>query len=254
MSTDTTDAGETGRDDIDRESGADTPLVVEDLQVSYGKVAALRGIDLHIGSGEIVSVIGPNGAGKTTLAETISGFHDYEGSVRYYDTEVATRSTSDLVSEGLIHCTEERDLFGHMSVADNLSLGTFRRGDADERRSFVYDLFPVLEDRADQHARTMSGGEQQMLAIGRALMSSPDLLILDEPTLGLAPVVLDNISDGLDRIREAGVTLLLCEQNVTFAMDHADRIALLENGDIVREGAPGDLRDDDYIHDVYLGG
>jgi branched-chain amino acid transport system ATP-binding protein len=233
---------------------ADAALAVEDLQVSYGKVAALRGIDLRVGSGEIVSVIGPNGAGKTTLAETISGFHDYEGSVRYRGTEVGTRSTSDLVSEGLIHCTEERDLFGHMSVADNLSLGAFRRGNADERREFVYDLFPALEEREDQHARTMSGGEQQMLAIGRALMGSPDLLILDEPTLGLAPVILEDISDGLERIREAGVTVLLCEQNVTFAMDHADRIALLENGELVREGAPESLRDDEYIHDVYLGG
>ncbi|EMA48032.1 ABC transporter ATP-binding protein [Halococcus saccharolyticus] len=243
-----------GSEQTGREAGTETPLAIEDLRVSYGKVAALRGIDLRVGSGEIVSVIGPNGAGKTTLAETVSGFHGYEGSVRYYDTEVSTRSTSDLVSEGLIHCTEERDLFGHMSVADNLSLGTFRRGNADERRSFVYDLFPVLEERADQHARTMSGGEQQMLAIGRALMSSPDLLVLDEPTLGLAPVVLDDISDGLDRIQEAGVTILLCEQNVTFAMDHADRIALLENGEIVREGAPAELREDEYIHDVYLGG
>src|SRR5699024_8754695 len=140
----------------------DPPLAAEDLQVSYGKVAALRGIDLRVGEGDIVSVIGPNGAGKTTLAETISGFHDYEGSVQYRGTEVGTRSTSDLVSEGLIHCTEERDLFGHMSVADNLSLGAFRRGNVDERREFVYDLFPALAEREDQHARTMSGGEQQM--------------------------------------------------------------------------------------------
>ncbi len=249
MSADTVVDSETATDD-----GEDAALAVENLRVSYGKVAALRGIDLRVGSGEIVSVIGPNGAGKTTLAETISGFHDYEGSVRYRGTEVSTHSTSDLVSEGLIQCTEERDLFGHMSVADNLSLGAFRRGNTDERREFVYDLFPALEEREDQHARTMSGGEQQMLAIGRALMSSPEFLILDEPTLGLAPVILEDISDGLERIREAGVTVLLCEQNVTFAMDHADRIALLENGELVREGAPESLRDDEYIHDVYLGG
>jgi branched-chain amino acid transport system ATP-binding protein len=247
-------SAETAADDEAAGGDADAALAVEDLRVSYGKVAALRGIDLRVGEGEIVSVIGPNGAGKTTLAETITGFHDYEGSVRYRGTEVSERSPSNLVSDGLIHCTEERDLFGHMSVADNLELGTFRRGDADERRAFVYDLFPALEEREDQRARTMSGGEQQMLAIGRALMSSPDVLILDEPTLGLAPVVLEDISDGLDRIREAGVTVLLCEQNVTFAMDHADRIALLENGDLVREGAPESLRNDEYIHDVYLGG
>ena len=229
-------------------------LSVEDLQVSYGKVTALRGIDLQIGRGEVVSVIGPNGAGKTTLAETVSGFHDYEGSVRFDGTEVRTRTTSGLVSDGLVHCTEGRDLFGHMSVADNLALGAFRRGNAEERRAFVYDLFPTLEDRASQHARTMSGGEQQMLAIGRALMGSPDFLVLDEPTLGLAPVILQDISEGLERIREAGVTLLLCEQNVTFAMDHADRIVLLENGAVVKVGAPDELRDDDYIREVYLGG
>ncbi|EMA48090.1 branched chain amino acid ABC transporter ATP-binding protein [Halococcus morrhuae DSM 1307] len=248
MSTETSDGTATASD----QEGA--ALAIDDLRVSYGKVAALRGIDLRVERGEIVSVIGPNGAGKTTLAETITGFHDYRGSVRHRGAEVSGRSTSDLVSEGLIHCTEERDLFGHMSVADNLSLGTFRRGDADERRSFVYELFPALEERTDQHARTMSGGEQQMLAIGRALMSAPEFLILDEPTLGLAPVVLDDISDGLERIREAGVTVLLCEQNVTFAMDHADRIALLENGELVREDTPESLRDDDYIRDVYLGG
>jgi branched-chain amino acid transport system ATP-binding protein len=249
MSIDAAVDGETATSD-----DGDAALFVEDLQVSYGTVAALRGIDLRIGDGDVLSVIGPNGAGKTTLAETISGFHDYEGSVQYRGTEVSTRSTSDLVNEGLIHCTEERNLFGHMSVADNLSLGAFRRGNVEERRTFVYDLFPALEEREDQHARTMSGGEQQMLAIGRALMSSPDFLILDEPTLGLAPVVLQDISDGLERIREAGVTVLLCEQNVTFAMDHADRIALLENGELVREDTPDNLRDDDYVRDVYLGG
>lgn len=249
MSTET--AGDGTATAADQEDAA---LAVDDLRVSYGKVAALRSIDLRVERGEIVSVIGPNGAGKTTLAETITGFHDYQGSVRYQGTEVSGRATSDLVSEGLIHCTEGRDLFGHMSVADNLSLGTFCRGDADERRSFVYELFPALEERTDQHARTMSGGEQQMLAIGRALMSAPEFLILDEPTLGLAPVVLEDISDGLERIREAGVTVLLCEQNVTFAMDHADRIALLENGELVREDTPESLRDDDYVRDVYLGG
>jgi ABC-type branched-subunit amino acid transport system ATPase component len=150
-----------GADSTGRQAGAETSLAIEELRVSYGKVAALRGIDLRMGSDEIVSVIGSNGAGKTTLAETVSGFHAYEGSVRYYDTEVSTRSTSDLVSEGLIHCTEKRDLFSHMSVADNLGLGAFRRGNSEERRSFVDDLFPVLEERADQHGRTMSGANSR---------------------------------------------------------------------------------------------
>ncbi|WP_435180078.1 ABC transporter ATP-binding protein [Halorussus sp. AFM4] len=237
-----------------REAG-EAVLRAEDLRVSYGEVAALRGLDFHVEEGEIVSVIGPNGAGKSTLADAVSGHVPYEGSVTYRGQEVAESSASDLVARGLIHCTETRDLFGYMSVADNLDLGAYRhRDDVAERREFVYDLFPTLEDRADQNARTMSGGEQQMLAIGRALMSDPDLLLLDEPTLGLAPVILEDISDGIEEIRESGVTVVLCEQNVTFAMDHADRVYLLENGRFEREGPPETLRGDEYIREAYLGG
>ncbi|UPW02311.1 ABC transporter ATP-binding protein [Halorussus gelatinilyticus] len=225
------------------------------MRVSYGQVAALRGLDFRVEGGEIVAVIGPNGAGKSTLADAVSGHRPYEGSVTYRGREVAETSASDLVAEGLIHCTETRDLFGYMSVADNLDLGAYRhRDDVEERREFVYDLFPTLEERAEQNARTMSGGEQQMLAIGRALMSDPDLLLLDEPTLGLAPVILEDISDGIEEIRDAGVTVVLCEQNVTFAMDHADRVYLLENGRFEREGTPDTLRGDEYIRDAYLGG
>ena len=246
MSSDTTTAIENSETAV---------LDIENLSVSYGKVGALRDVSLRVAEGELVSLIGPNGAGKTTFAETVSGFLPYEGHVRYRGDGVGGRAPSDLVGSGLIHCTETRDLFGYMSVADNLSLGAYRHGtDVDERLSFVYDLFPPLEERTGQHARTMSGGEQQMLAIGRALMGDPDLLVLDEPTLGLAPVVLEDISGGIDRIREAGVTVVLCEQNVTFAMNHADRIYLLENGDLVRRGTPDELSGDDYIRDAYLGG
>ena len=232
----------------------DAILSIQDLKVSYGKVQALRGIDLEIAGGEVVSVIGPNGAGKSTLANTITGFKEYSGSVTYRGESVATRSPEALVSDGLIHCTESRDLFGFMSVEDNLDLGTYVRGDYEERLEFIYNLFPTLEERREQEAHTMSGGEQQMLAIARALMSDPELLVLDEPTLGLAPVILDDISEGIDRIQDEGVTILLCEQNVTFAMNHADRINLLENGEIVRQGSPDELRDDDYIRESYLGG
>jgi len=230
-------------------------LRAEGLRVSYGEVTALRGLDFEVSDGEIVAVIGPNGAGKTTLADAVSGQVPYEGSVTYRGEEAADARPSDLVARGLIHCTETRDLFGHMSVADNLDLGAYRhRDDVEDRLAFVCDLFPALAEREDQDARTMSGGEQQMLAIGRALMSDPDLLVLDEPTLGLAPVVLDDISDGIEQIRAAGVTVVLCEQNVTFAMDHADRVYLLENGRFEREGRPEDLRGDEYIRDAYLGG
>ncbi|WP_227356730.1 ABC transporter ATP-binding protein [Haladaptatus salinisoli] len=229
-------------------------ISVEDVRVSYGEVAALRGISARVDDGEIVGVIGPNGAGKTTLVETVSGFHDYDGRVAYRDREVAGHHPADLVADGLVHCAESRDLFGHLSVEDNLELGAYRHRDGvEDRLEFVYDLFPVLAERADQNARTMSGGEQQMLAIGRALMGDPDVLLLDEPTLGLAPVVLRDISDGLDEIRDAGVTVLLAEQNVTFTMNHADRVYLLENGKVEREGDPETLRGDEYIRTAYLG-
>ncbi|WP_430504574.1 ABC transporter ATP-binding protein [Haloparvum sp. PAK95] len=249
------DAAASGAADGDSTGDAETVLRADDLSVSYGEVAALRGVDFHVDDGEIVAIIGPNGAGKSTLADAVSGHVDFEGSITYQGADVSESSASDLVSAGLIHCTETRDLFGHMSVADNLSLGAYRQREGiEERLEFVYDLFPTLEERKQQDARTMSGGEQQMLAIGRALMSDPDLLLLDEPTLGLAPVILDDISEGIEEIRESGVTVVLCEQNVTFAMDHAERVYLLENGRFEREGDPDELRGDDYIREAYLGG
>jgi len=234
----------------------DTVLEAEDLRVSYGKVTALRGLEVHVDEGEIVSLIGPNGAGKTTFCNTASGFLSYDGSVRYRGQEVSDVGQTALVKQGMIHCTEERDLFGYMDVEENLQLGGYHLDDSviEDRKEFVYDLFPRLDERREQNARSMSGGEQQMLAIGRALMGDPDLLILDEPTLGLAPVILKDIAEALDPIIERGVTVLLTEQNVTFALKHADRIYLLENGEAVREGTPADLKGDDYITETYLGG
>ncbi len=235
-------------------AGDEAVLSVADLAVSYGQVAALRGVSFEVPEASAVAVIGPNGAGKSTLADAISGFVPYEGSVAYRGTEVATTSPARLVERGLIHCTETRDLFGHMSVADNLRLGGYRHHEGlRERVERVYDLFPTLAERKDQDARTLSGGEQQMLAIGRALTGDPDLLVLDEPTLGLAPVVRESISDGIDRILDEGVTVLLCEQNVTFALDHADTVHLLENGRFERSGDPETLRGDEYVRDAYLG-
>ena len=244
----------TAADTPDQPHGGGQLLTVVDLHVSYGQVKALQGVNVSVSDGEIVSVIGPNGAGKTTLADTIAGFLPFQGTVQYHGGPVAGRSHSELVQDGLIYCSESRDLFDFMSVEDNLRLGAFRHPEGvEDRLDFVLDLFPVLDDRIDQSARTMSGGEQQMLAIGRALMGEPDLLLLDEPTLGLAPVILEDISEAIDRIRESGVAILLCEQNVTFAMNHADRIYLLENGQIEREGSPETFEGDDYIRDAYLG-
>ncbi|MGQ4554308.1 ATP-binding cassette domain-containing protein [Halobellus sp. GM3] len=236
------------------DTGADGSLLrAEDLSVSYGKVAALRGVSFSVDDGEFVAVIGPNGAGKSTLCDAISGYLDYEGSIEYAGTEV--RETGHVVEDGLIYCSESRNLFGNMSVANNLELGAYRRkGNVDERREFVYDLFPVLEDRKKQLARTLSGGQQQMLAIGRALMGDPRALVLDEPTIGLAPVICDDITEALAQIHDEGVSVILLEQNVTFAMDLADRVFLLENGSFAREGPPEVLEDDEYIRDAYLGG
>lgn len=228
----------------------------ENVSVAYDTVQAISDADFRVGEGEVVGFIGPNGAGKSTLADAITGFHEYAGSLRYRGREVSDHTPADLVEAGLVYCTEKRDLFGFMSVRDNLLLGAYSRGwhGAADRLGFVYDLFPVLEDRASQNAHTLSGGEQQMLAVGRALMGRPETLLLDEPTLGLAPIVLEDISDALDEITAEGMTVVLCEQNVTFTMAHADRVYLLENGHIVRDGPPAVLRDDEYVRDVYLGG
>lgn len=234
---------------------SDSILAGRDVSVSYGTVAAIRDVDFHVESGEIVGFIGPNGAGKSTLANAMTGFHAYRGSITYEGTEVREFVPSELVSEGFIHCTEKRDLFGFMTVLDNLRMGAYSRGwgDANARLEDIYQLFPVLEERKQQNAHTLSGGEQQMLAIGRSLMSQPELLLLDEPTLGLAPIVLEDISEALTEITQDGITVVLCEQNLTFTMRHADRVYVLENGEIVVEGTPAELEDDEYVRDVYLG-
>jgi branched-chain amino acid transport system ATP-binding protein len=259
-------------------------LSVTDLEVSYGKVAALRGVSLDVDQGEFIAIIGPNGAGKSTLSDAMAGFVDYDGSIRYLDKEVRehmtatpidimrdsnrsfgakmgelagrylTRGARTMVKDGLIYVTETRNLFGNMTVKNNLDLGTYqRKGNVSARRDFVYDLFPVLEERADQLAHTLSGGEQQQLAIGRGLMSNPRMLLLDEPTLGLSPVVREDIAEALKQIQKDGVTVVLCEQNVTFAMNLADHVYLMENGRFARDGDPETLEGDEYIQSVYLG-
>jgi len=236
-------------------SGTDTVLRGENVSVTYDTVTAISDVSFRVQEGEVVGIIGPNGAGKSTLANAMTGFQPYTGSLRFRGEEVAEQTAAALVGRGLIHCTEKRDLFGFMSVLDNLKMGAYSRNwsDADDRLGTVYSLFPRLEERSGQNAHTLSGGEQQMLAIGRSLMGDPDTLLLDEPTMGLAPVILSDISDALDEIADRGTTVVLCEQNVTFTVDHADRLYLLENGSFVREGPPETLLDDDYVSDVYLG-
>jgi len=222
---------------------ADTPfLAVEDVNVLYGKAQALENVSLHVHKGEFVAVVGLNGAGKTTLFNAVSGLVPYSGAIRREGQSLKGLSAAKIARSGVVQSPEGRELFAEMSVRENLNIGGARldASEREQRLSWLYELFPRLLERARQNAGTLSGGEQQMLTIARSLMMKPDLLILDEPTLGLAPVILEQISKALERLRQTtDITVLLGEQNVTFALPHADRVYVLEHGRIVWEGEPG---------------
>ena len=216
-------------------------LTVQDVSVLYGKAQALDGVSLHVNPGECVSVVGLNGAGKTTLFNAISGLLPYSGAISWDGALLRGRTAGHVARGGIVQCPESRELFGGMSVRENLDLGGNRLPTAEKARQLesMFDLFPILRDRQAQRAATLSGGEQQMLAIARALMMRPRLLILDEPTLGLAPVILEQISRALEVLRQTTpITLVLGEQNITFALPHADRVYVLEHARIVWEGPP----------------
>ena len=216
-------------------------LQVENVSVHYGKAQALDDVSIHVHQGEFVSVVGLNGAGKTTLFNAISGMLPYSGDIRREGNLLRGRSPAAIARAGIAQCPENRELFGDMTVRENLDLGGQHLDEAEcnERMEWLFDLFPILKSRQNQTARTLSGGEQQMLAIARSLMMKPDLLILDEPTLGLAPVILEQLSKALERLRNTTpITVLLGEQNVTFALPHADRVYVLEHARIVWEGDP----------------
>ena len=216
-------------------------LEVFGVDVLYGKAQALEGVSIHVREGEFVSVVGLNGAGKTTLFNAISGLVPYTGRIAWAGAPLAGRTAAAIARGGIVQCPESRELFGSMSVLENLYLGGSRlpRAERDRLLEWLFGLFPILRDRHGQRAATLSGGEQQMLAIARALMMQPRLLILDEPTLGLAPVILEQLSRALEVLRNTTpVTVLLGEQNVTFALPHADRVYVLEHARIVWEGDP----------------
>ncbi|MBS0562792.1 MAG: ATP-binding cassette domain-containing protein, partial [Proteobacteria bacterium] len=216
-------------------------LNVVDLDVQYGKAQALQKVSMHVHEGEFVSVVGLNGAGKTTLFNAISGLVPYRGTIHWGGADLRSRSAAQIARGGIVQCPETRELFGDMSVRENLDLGGqhLPAGERAAKLDWLFELFPILKSRQPQAARTLSGGEQQMLAIARALMMQPRLLILDEPTLGLAPVILDQLSKALERLRQTTpITMLLGEQNVTFALPHADRVYVLEHARIVWEGDP----------------
>ncbi len=228
------------RPELAREAGE--PLLhVSGLGVLYGKARALDDVSIDVHEGEFVSVVGLNGAGKTTLFNAISGLVPHSGAIRWAGADLKGRSVAQISRAGIVQCPESRELFGDMSVRENLDLGGAHLPSPERAKQLAWllELFPILNTRQGQAARTLSGGEQQMLAIARALMMQPRLLILDEPTLGLAPVILDQLSKALHRLRETTpITVLLGEQNVTFALPHADRVYVLEHARIVWEGDP----------------
>ena len=233
-------------------------LEVADLHVSHGKVEAVHGVHLRVEAGSIVTVIGPNGAGKSTLLAALMGLLPSRGSVRYAGQDVAALQVESRVAAGLTLVPERRELFGELCVEDNLRLGAYQRlrrgvpGIAGELRD-VYARFPRLAERRNQMAVTLSGGERQMLAIGRALMAKPRLLMLDEPSLGLAPLVVREILHIVSELRAEGVAILLVEQNARAALQIADRGYVLETGDLVLEGSAAELAGHPRVIETYLG-
>jgi branched-chain amino acid transport system ATP-binding protein len=235
-------------------------LRLETVSAYYGRIQALRDVSLEVAAGEIVAVIGPNGAGKTTLMNAISGIVPARSGQIFFDgTAVTSCGPEKIVRAGISQVPERRQIFGTMSVLDNLTLGAYHRyrrdgGEAVKRdMAFVFDIFPRLKDRVKQAAGTLSGGEQQMLAIGRAWMAKPKLLLMDEPSLGLAPLLVKEIFRVSAELRERGMTILLVEQNARAALDLADRAYVMESGRVVLEGAAGDLACDERVQTAYLG-
>jgi branched-chain amino acid transport system ATP-binding protein len=234
----------------------DPILVVSGLRVGYGTTEILRGVDLVVGQGEIVAVLGSNGAGKSTLNQAISGvLRPWTGSIRFGDAAIEREQPAAIVARGLIHVPEGRRIFPNMTVRENLDLGAYRRGRerrADNRRR-VFSIFPQLAERHAQRAGTLSGGEQQMLAIGRGLMAEPRLLILDEPSLGLSPLLVEELFALIKDVNVQGMALLLVEQNVVHSLEVAQRAYVLDNGVFVLKGSAADLRNDPDLKRAYLG-
>lgn len=233
-------------------------LKVADLSVSYGAIRALRGISFDVDSGEIITLIGSNGAGKTTTLHSVSNIiRKSGGSVVFKDEDISALAPDLIVRRGLVQVPEGRRIFANLTVRENLEMGAYtRRDNAGIRRDMdmVFDLFPRLRERIRQVAGTLSGGEQQMLAMGRALMSKPELLLLDEPSMGLAPILVDEIFSIIQEISRTGTTILLVEQNAYKALSIATRAYILETGLITKSGPAADLIKDDAVKAAYLGG
>ncbi len=233
-------------------------LEVKDLVVSYGAIKALRGISFKVEQGEIISLIGSNGAGKTTTLHSVSNIIKKEsGSVFFEGADITSLGADKIVQKGLVQVPEGRRVFANMTVLENLQMGAFTRSDKEGIKSdmeWVFELFPRLKERVRQFAGTLSGGEQQMLAMGRSLMTRPKLLLLDEPSMGLAPILVDEIFNIVQKINSSGTTILLVEQNAYKALSIADRAYILETGSVTMEGQAKDLITNKAVKAAYLGG
>ena len=233
-------------------------LRLEAVACHYGTIPALRGVDLEIADGQFVALIGANGAGKTTLLRAVSGLTPPSGgSISFAGRDITRASAADIVQLGIAHCPEERKIWPQLSVHQHLRLGAFSRRDRAEIASDIeriYDIFPRLQERRRQLAGMLSGGEQQMVAVGRALMSRPKLLMLDEPSLGLAPKIVEQVMDTIRTVHQAGTAILMVEQSAVLALEHADRAYVLENGLVAKHGVARELLRDPDVQRAYLGG
>lgn len=233
-------------------------LKINDVVVHYGVIEAIKGVSFEVNKGEVVSLIGANGAGKTTILNTISGLiQSTSGEILYKDQPITKASTRDIVASGISQVPEGRRVFSGMTVKENLDMGAFLRKDRSKVQKDlkrVYESFPILKERLGQDAATLSGGEQQMLAMGRALLSDPELLLLDEPSMGLAPLFIREIFNIIEEISERGTTILVVEQNANIALEISDRGYVIETGKIVASGSAQELLDSDEVQKAYLGG
>ena len=228
-------------------------LKVNDIHVYYGKIHAVKGVSFEVNEGEIVSLIGANGAGKSTILKTVSGLmHPKSGTIEFMGKDIAHMEPNKIVTKGLVHVPEGRRVFAHMSVMENIEMGAYILGKAPEEA--VEDVFPRLKERRKQEAGTLSGGEQQMLAMARALMSKPKLIMMDEPSMGLSPILVEQIFSIIYELRESGVTILLVEQNANKALKITDRAYVLETGKITLSGTGRELLEKEEVKKAYLGG
>ncbi len=232
-------------------------LEIKDLKVNYGMIQAIKGLSFHVEEGEVIALIGANGAGKTTILHTITGLlSPKEGSVVFEGTDITKIPAHKIVPMGMAHVPEGRRVFANLSVLQNLKMGAYTRSDKkeiEETLQMIYKRFPRLEERQNQMAGTLSGGEQQMLAMGRALMSKPKIILMDEPSMGLSPIYVNEIFDIITEVSKTGTTILLVEQNAKKALSIADRAYVLETGKIILDGEASSLLNDDSVKKAYLG-